>query len=164
VVANAQPLWAMNEGQMLNLTIPFLGPERAAWQYPFASLVRAGANLAFGSDWSVSSADPLLEMHVAVNRASFPSYAYGGADDHSLEPFLPQERVDLATAIHAFTMGSAFVNHLEDVTGSIEVGKYADLVVVDRNLFAHPASEIHEARALLTLVQGERVFTAPDFT
>jgi predicted amidohydrolase YtcJ len=164
VVANAQPLWAMSEGQMVNLTIPFLGPERAAWQYPFASLVRAGASLAFGSDWSVSSADPLLEMHVAVNRASFPSYAYGGADDHSLEPFLPQERVDLATAIHAFTMGSAFVNHLEDVTGSIEVGKFADLVVVDRNLFAHPASEIHEARALLTLVEGERVFTAPDFS
>jgi predicted amidohydrolase YtcJ len=164
VIANAQPLWAMSEGQMVNLTIPFLGPERAAWQYPFASLVRAGANLAFGSDWSVSSADPLLEMHVAVNRASFPSYAYGGADDHSLEPFLPEERVDLATAIHAFTMGSAYVNHLEQVTGSIEVGKYADLVVVDRNLFAHPMSEIHQARVLLTLVQGERVFTAPDFT
>jgi predicted amidohydrolase YtcJ len=163
VVANAQPLWAMSEGQMLNLTIPFLGPERAAWQYPFASLVRAGANLAFGSDWSVSSADPLLEMHVAVNRPSFPSYAYGGADDHMLEPFLPEERVDLATAIHAFTMGSAYVNHLEHVTGSIEVGKYADLVVVDRNLFAHPASEIHQARNLLTLVEGERVFTAPDF-
>jgi predicted amidohydrolase YtcJ len=163
VVANAQPLWAMNEGQMVNLTIPFLGPERAAWQYPFASLVRAGANLAFGSDWSVSSADPLLEMHVAVNRASFPSYAYGAADDGSLEPFLPDERVDLPTAIHAFTMGTAFVNHLDQVTGSIEVGKYADLVVVDRNLFAHPPSEIHEARTVLTLVEGERVFTAPDF-
>ena len=67
-VANGQPLWAAHEGQMDNLTIPFIGPERASWQYPFASLVRAGAVLAFGSDWSVSSPDPLREMHVAVER------------------------------------------------------------------------------------------------
>ncbi len=68
VVANAQPYWACHEGQMDNLTIPFLGPERATWQYPFRSLRAAGATLAMGSDWSVSTANPLLEMEVAVNR------------------------------------------------------------------------------------------------
>ncbi len=163
-VANAQPLWAVNEGQMVHLTLPFIGPERGAWQYPFASLRRAGAVLAFGSDWSVSSADPLEEIHVAVNRTAASGYAYAEADDPALtEPFLPDERLDLPAAIAAFTIGSAYVNHLDGVTGSIEPGKYADLVVLDRNLFAHPVGEIADANALLTLVEGERVHAAGPF-
>jgi predicted amidohydrolase YtcJ len=159
VIANGQPLWAMLEGQMVNLTIPFLGPDRSGWQYPFASLVRAGATLAFGSDWSVSSPDPLQEMHVAVNRMAPAGYAYSGEDDPT-EPFLPDERVDLATAVAAFTMGSAFVNHLDDVTGSIEVGKEADVIVLDRDIFAQPAEEISEASVDLTFVRGRCVHDA----
>jgi predicted amidohydrolase YtcJ len=155
VVANAQPLWAVSEGQMLHLTIPFLGPERSGWQYPFASLVRSGAVLAMGSDWSVSSANPLWEMHVAVNRTAPKSYTYGGGTG---DPFLPEERIDLAAALDGFTINSAYVNHLDDTTGSIEVGKLADLVVLDRNVFAHPLEEIAEAEVILTLVEGERVF------
>jgi predicted amidohydrolase YtcJ len=156
-VANAQPLWAMSEGQMTELTIPFIGPERAGWQYPFQSLKRAGAVLAFGSDWSVSSPDPLEEMHVAVNRKAPASYTYS---EHAgdMETFLPDERVDLPTAIAAFTMGSAYVNHLEADTGSIELGKFADLAVVDRNLFAHPVEEIAEATVEATYVEGRRVY------
>jgi predicted amidohydrolase YtcJ len=160
-VANAQPLWAVNEGQMVHLTIPFIGPERAGWQYPFATLHRAGAVLAFGSDWSVSTPDPLAEIHVAVNRTTPPDYAYMSDEDPAMaDPFLPQERLDLPTAIAAFTIGSAYVNHLDDVSGSIEPGKYADLVVLDRNLFEHPVGEIHRAKVLLTLVEGERVYAA----
>lgn len=68
--ANIQPLWAAHEPQMDELTIPFLGPERASWQYPFGSLLRSGARLAAGSDWPVSSPDPLQGIHVAVNRVS----------------------------------------------------------------------------------------------
>jgi predicted amidohydrolase YtcJ len=162
VVANAQPLWAQNEPQMLRLTIPFLGEERSRWQYPFGSLRRAGARLAFGSDWSVSSANPLEEMHIAVNRTGFPDQTYAPKDRSSPEPFLPGEAVDLDTAIEAFTMGSAFVNHLDDVTGSIEVGKFADLVVLDRDPFAHPADEIYAARVQLTFVEGQRVYAADD--
>jgi predicted amidohydrolase YtcJ len=156
-VANAQPLWAMSEGQMTELTIPFIGPERAGWQYPFQSLKRAGAVLAFGSDWSVSSPDPLEEMHVAVNRRAPASYAYSEHSEH-METFLPDERVDLPTAIAAFTMGSAYVNHLEADTGSIEPGKFADLAVVDRNLFAHPVEEIADATVEATYVEGRRVY------
>jgi predicted amidohydrolase YtcJ len=163
VVANAQPLWAQNEGQMLNLTIPFLGPERSGWQYPFGSLARGGATLAFGSDWSVSSPNPLEEMHVAVNRAGFPDQTYAPNAETSDAPFLPEEAVDLPTAIAAFTTGSAYVNHLDEVTGSIQAGKLADLVVLDRDLFAHPADEIYAAKVELTLVEGERVFTDDDF-
>jgi predicted amidohydrolase YtcJ len=158
-VANAQPLWAAHEAQMDELTIPFLGEPRWRHQYPFASLVRHGATLAMGSDWSVSSPNPLEEIHVAVNRRMPPSYPYRVEVD---EPFLPAERLDLPTALAAFTMGSAYVNHLERETGSIEVGKLADLVVLDRNLFEHPVTEIAEARVLRTYVEGELVWAAED--
>jgi predicted amidohydrolase YtcJ len=154
-VANAQPLWAAHEGQMDDLTIPFLGEPRWRWQYPFASLVRAGATLAMGSDWSVSSPDPLEEMHVAVNRRMPSTYPYKVERD---EVFLPEERLDLPSTLAAFTIGSAFVNHLEHETGSIEVGKLADLAVIDRNLFEHPVDEIADARVLQTWVEGERVY------
>ena len=156
-VANAQPLWAAHESQMDDLTIPFLGEPRWRWQYPFASLVRAGATLAMGSDWSVSSPDPLEEIHVAVNRRMPPSYPHR-VERHDV--FIPDERLDLATALAAFTMGSAYVNHLDDTTGSIEVGKFADLTVIDRNLFEHPAEEIADAAVEQTFVEGERVFEA----
>jgi predicted amidohydrolase YtcJ len=156
-IANAQPLWAAHESQMDELTIPFLGEPRWRWQYPFASLVRSGAVLAMGSDWSVSTPDPLAEMHVAVNRRMPPEYPYHvGTSD----VFLPEERLDLPTALAAFTMGSAYVNHLEADTGSIEAGKYADLAVIDRDLFAHPPDEIAGASVEATFVEGERVYAA----
>ena len=105
---------------------PVLGSERAGWQYPFASLKRAGARLAGGSDWTVSTANPLLEIEVATRRVA--------PETRDLDPFLPDERLTLDEALEAFTLGSAFVNHLDSVTGSIEVGKQADLVVLDRDL------------------------------
>jgi len=158
-VANVQPLWAAHESQMDDLTIPFLGEPRWTWQYPFASLVRSGATLAMGSDWSVSTPNPLEEIHVAVNRQMPPDYLYQ-VDAH--DTFIPDERLDLPTAIAAFTMGSAFVNHLDAVTGSVEVGKFADVVVVDRNLFAQATEEIASARVTRTYVEGEPVYAAGD--
>jgi predicted amidohydrolase YtcJ len=161
VVANAQPLWASYEGQMTNLTIPFLGPERSGWQYPFASLLRSGATLAFGSDWSVSSANPMWEMAIAVNRMAAARFEYMVGERATKEPFLPDERIGLGEAIHAFTMGSAYVNHLDNVTGSIEVGKLADLVVVRENLFDLGPDELGDAKVQLTLVEGKPVFADP---
>ena len=149
VVANAQPFWACHEPQMDVLTIPFLGPERSAWQYPFRSLLAAGARLAMGSDWSVSTADPLREMEVAVRRV---------ADIHrDAEPFLPDERLDLGDALAAFTIGSAYVNHLETETGSLEVGKLADLVVLDRDIVGSGAGPLGDARVSATFVDGVAV-------
>jgi predicted amidohydrolase YtcJ len=150
-VANLQPLWACHEKQMDELTIPFLGERRAGWQYPFGDLRRAGARLAAGSDWSVSSPNPLWGVHVAVNRT-----APGSAE----RPFLPAQVLDLATALTMYTAGSAYVNHLENTTGTVEVGKDADLVVLDRDPFDHPAREIAEARVVRTYVQGESVYVA----
>ncbi|MEU8759245.1 amidohydrolase [Streptomyces sp. NPDC048659] len=148
-LANIQPLWAAHEPQMDELTIPFLGPERAAWQYPFGDLVRAGATLVAGSDWPVSSPDPLAGLHVAVNRAE------PGAADGRV--FLPEQRLDLATALAAYTAGSAHVGG-HDEAGSLRAGHLADLVVLDRDIFTAPAAEIAEARVEQTFVGGTRVF------
>jgi predicted amidohydrolase YtcJ len=148
VVANGQPFWACMDGYQSELTIPFLGPERGAGQYPFGSLLRAGAMLAFGSDWSVSTPNPLLEIETAVNRVS--------PESRDTEPFFPAERIGLPDALAAFTTGSAYVNHLEQHTGSIEPGKLADLVVLDRNPFE--SAPIGDAQVDLTMIGGEIVF------
>jgi predicted amidohydrolase YtcJ len=157
ITANAQPLWACADAQMTELTIPFLGDERAARQYPFASLERAGARLAFGSDWPVSSPNPLALIHVAVNRTARPGHRPGAA----AEPFLPAERLSLRTAIAAATAGAAFLNHRDDETGSISPGKRGDLVVLDRDLFRQPVGEIALAETDLTIVGGEVVYQRP---
>ncbi len=151
VVANGQPYWACHEPQMDELTIPFLGPERSTHQYPFASLLAAGARLAFGSDWTVSTANPLLEMEVAVTRVA--------PEERDAEPFLPEQCLSLADALTAFTAGSAFVNRLDE-TGTIEPGKLADLAVIDRDPFAPDAGPIGDARVVLTIVDGRVVFDA----
>lgn len=150
VAANAQAFWAAHEPQMDKLTIPFLGPERTTWQYPFQSLLRAGARLAMGSDWSVSTADPLLEMEIAVNRRH-------RIEESAHPPFLPEERLTLDEAIHGFTMGSAYVNHLDDETGSLTVGKLADVIVLDRDLSDRGAGEIGDARVVATFIEGDPV-------
>ena len=153
VVANMQPYWATHEDQMDLLTIPYLGPERTTWQYPFASLERTGATLAGGSDWAVSTANPLLEIEVAVNRV--------GDDRRGSDPFLPDERLSLDSAVRAFTLGTAYVNHIDDTVGSIQVGKLADLAVIDRDLFAPDAGPIGDGRVLATFVEGVAVFEDP---
>ncbi|WP_441249565.1 amidohydrolase [Kitasatospora sp. McL0602] len=158
--ANIQALWAAHEPQMDELTIPFLGPERAALQYPFGDLQRAGARLVAGSDWSVSSPNPLWGIHVAVNRAVPVDAPNAPADHRPREPFYPEQALTLAQALTAYTAGSAWVNHLDDVTGTVEVGKYADLVVLDRDPFEHPAAEIGLTRVLRTYIDGRAVFTA----
>jgi predicted amidohydrolase YtcJ len=153
VVANAQPFWSCLDGYMRELTLPFLEPERAGWQYPWASLRRAGAVLAFGSDWTVSTANPLEEIEVAVRRVA--------PDDRDGEPFLPAERLDLPAALDAFTIGSAYALRLEAETGSVTQGKLADLAVLDRDPFDEAAGPIGDARVLATLVEGEPVHADP---
>jgi len=152
VTGNMQALWAAHEPQMDELTIPFLGPERSARQFVFGDLLRAGARLAAGSDWAVTSANPLRAIHVAVNRSLREAV---GAQ---AEPFLPGQALELAEAIAAYTFGSAFVNHLDDDTGSVGPGKLADLIVLDRDPFAGPVAEIGDTKVLATYVQGTEVY------
>jgi predicted amidohydrolase YtcJ len=159
--ANIQPLWATHEPQMDELTIPFLGERRSGWQYPFGSLLAAGATLCAGSDWSVSSPDPLAGAHVAVNR-SLPG-GFGGSSPQastageasSAGPFLPEQALSPEAIFAAYTSGSARVNGLGDVTGSIRPGFDADLAVVDADLAHGPAAEIGQASVTSTWVRGE---------
>ncbi len=153
VVANVSPYWACRSGYVEELTEPFIGPERSARMYPFGSLLRAGARLAFGSDWTVSTANPLLEIEVAVTRIA--------PDTRWLEPLLPEEGLELATALTTFTAGSAYVNFLEGETGTLEPSKAADLVVLDRNVLDPGAGPIGDARVVLTLLAGEAVYADP---
>jgi predicted amidohydrolase YtcJ len=154
VVANMQPLWARHEPQMDVLTIPFLGSRRAAWQYPFGSLQRAGAPLASGSDWPVSTANPLEIIHTTVNRA--PSGATGPA----ALPFLGEQALSLADALIAHSLGTAYLNHDEQRSGSIEIGKAGDIVILDRDIFAAPVAEIGSATVAYTIIGGEIVYDA----
>jgi predicted amidohydrolase YtcJ len=149
VVANFQPLWAFADAYITDLTLPFMGKERAQWIYPIGSLYRSGAVVAFGSDWSVSSANPFEEIEVAVTRM--------GPLGETRTPFLPSERIALPEAIAAFTINAAYVNRHEKETGSIEVGKLADLAILDHNLFDVPATEISDTKALVTLFEGKTV-------
>jgi predicted amidohydrolase YtcJ len=149
--ANMQPLWACHEPQMDELTIPFLGERRSGWQYPFGSLHRAGAMLAAGSDWSVSTPDVMLGAHVAVNRR---------ATEEDERVLGPEECLDLGTVLAAYTAGTARVNHLDADTGTVQTGKYADLVVLDRDPFAGPPMAIGDTRVLRTYVEGALVHAA----
>ena len=156
VTANMQALWAAHEPQMDELTIPFIGPQRAARQYLFGDLLRSGARLAAGSDWSVTSANPLRAIHVAVNRA------LPGATGDQAEPFLPEQGLGLAEALAAYTIGSAYVNHLDGETGIIEPGRLADLIVLDRDPHDGPPAEIAGVAVLATYIDGDRVYAADD--
>jgi predicted amidohydrolase YtcJ len=152
VIANVTPLWARLEAYVAEMTLPFVSERAGSGMYPFASIVRAGGALAFGSDWSVSTPDPLQQLATAVARRD----PLGSAE----EPLLPAERLDLGTAIAAHTIGAAHACGLDAVTGSIEPGKLADLVVLDRDLFTVAPSAFLDVRVLATLVEGEVVHAA----
>ncbi|GAB3600777.1 amidohydrolase [Angustibacter peucedani] len=148
VTANLQALWACHEPAMDELNIPVLGAERAGWQYPFGDLARSGAHLAMGSDWPVSSPDPLAAIQVAVTRREL---------DRPSPPLLPEQAIDVVTALAAYTRGSARVNHLDD-GGRVAPGALADLVVLDRDVTQVPDDEIAGVQVDLTLVDGRPVW------
>lgn len=150
VVANFQPLWAYADPYITELTLPFLGPERTGRMYPIGAVHASGAVVAFGSDWSVSSANPFEQIEVAVRRVD-PMLARG-------EAFGPEQRLPLPEAIAAFTINAAYVNGVERDAGSIEVGKSADLVVLDQNLFTIAPEAISDTKVLLTLFEGQPVY------
>jgi predicted amidohydrolase YtcJ len=144
VAANAQALWAQDGEDQELLTRPFLGSERTGWQYPFASLLRAGATLAMGSDWGVSTADVMDQIDIAVTRCN--------PDRPELAPLNPDERISFLDGLTAFTAGSAYVNHREDVSGTLAVGMLADLVVLDRDPTA--GGPIRDASVAMAMVEG----------
>jgi predicted amidohydrolase YtcJ len=146
VTATVQPLWAWADEYITKLTLPALGAARARWIYPFASLARAGAELACGSDWDVTSIAPLEAIQVGVTRRA-PDAAAGPA-------WLPAEVLDLRALLRCYTLAGARLAFQERLTGTLEPGKAADLVVLERDLFALAATEIARTRVVLTLLEG----------
>ncbi|HSE52809.1 MAG TPA: amidohydrolase, partial [Gemmatimonadales bacterium] len=153
VVPSFQPLWAYADSYIRDLTEPVLGPARSRWLYPIGSVSRAGAPLAAGSDWSVSSMNPLQAIQVAITRRP-PDATTGPA-------WLPEQRVSLATMLTAYSEGGAWAAGEESRLGTLEVGKAADLIVLDRHLYRIPPGEIHGAKVLLTLLEGREVWRDP---
>jgi len=154
VAATFQPLWAYPDEWVTEMDLPLLGPERTNRMYPIGSIHRAGGMIAGGSDWWVTTLNPLEAIEVGITRQD--PYSNDGPALDKLQG------VDLETMLAAYTVNGAYLMHLEDVQGSIEVGKRADLVVLDRNLFQIPPSEISEAKVLLTVFDGEFVYDTDD--
>ncbi|MBW2679067.1 MAG: amidohydrolase family protein [Deltaproteobacteria bacterium] len=115
------------------------------------SVHRSGGRIACGSDWFVSSLNPLDAIEVGIRRQD-PHLPEGSPQLN------PQETVDLATMIAGYTINGAYLMHQDDIVGSIETGKRADLIVLDRNLFDIPPAEINQAKVLLTLFDGRVVY------
>ena len=149
VAANFQSLWAFPDRYITDVNLPAVGQERVDRMYPIGSLHRASARLVGGSDWPVSSIDPLDAIEVAVTRQD-PIGAVPGVLNAS-------ERIDLATAIAMYTQNAAWLTGREDEIGSFAPGKLADLIVLDRNPFEIPASELSEVRVTATWVGGRKV-------
>lgn len=149
VFAGFQPTWSTNNAYM-DLTKAAIGPKRSGYIYPAGSLVRGGAKLAYGEDWPVGSPNPLEGLQVAVTRTTI--------DDPKSGPLLPHEGVTLAEAVASYTINVAEVNRNASQTGSIAPGKSADMVVIDRNIFEGPITDVSKARVLLTLFGGKPVF------
>jgi predicted amidohydrolase YtcJ len=127
-----------------------VGPERWPYAWAFRSLEEAGATLAFSSDWDVAEMDPLVGIYSAVTRRAL--------DRTPPKGWVPEQTVSVETAIRAYTLGGAYANFVEQNRGSIEVGKYADIILLSDNLLEIPPERILNTRVVLTLVGGEEVF------
>jgi predicted amidohydrolase YtcJ len=153
VTANFQSFWAWPDDYILKLNMPQVGPERVNRMYPIGSVHRAGGRIVGGSDWSVSTVNPLPAIQVAMTRQD--------PDGVRTEVLNEAERVDLPTMIAAYTIEGAWLMHHETDTGSIETGKAADIVVLEKDLFKVAPREIGRVRVDLTMLDGEVLYRRP---
>lgn len=153
VTANFQPLWAYPDGYITDINLPAIGAERVEGMYPIGSLERAGARIAAGSDWSVSSLNPLPAIETALTRQDATGEIEGTLNAN--------EAVSLDTMLRAYTANGAWLMHQEDETGVIKPGMAADLVVLEKDLFSIAAEEIGEVAVTMTLFEGAIVYRRP---
>ncbi|OLC27932.1 MAG: hypothetical protein AUH40_00250 [Chloroflexi bacterium 13_1_40CM_65_17] len=150
VIASMQPQHAEPTRNLLEVWVPNLGHERAARGFPWASILKSGGRLAFGTDWPVVPLDPLASLYVAVNRQTFSGQPPGG--------WLPHQRLSLEHAVAAWTSGAAYAEHRELQKGALKIGMLADIAVLDRDLLRTPASEIASIKVEATAVGGRLVY------
>jgi predicted amidohydrolase YtcJ len=147
IIASMQPYHAIDDGRWAERVI---GPERARTTYAFRSLLDSGARVAFGSDWYVAPASPILGIHAAVTRQTI--------DGANPEGWIPEQKITVEEALRAYTVEGAYASYDEDNRGQLKAGMLADFVVLDRDLTSIDANEIEDARVLRTVVGGRSVF------
>jgi predicted amidohydrolase YtcJ len=147
VIASMQPYHCIDDGRWAEKRI---GPERVKGAYAFRSLLDSGAVLAFGSDWDVAPMEPLMGIYAAATRRTLDGKHPGG--------WVPEQKISVAEAIRAYTMGSAYASFTEKIKGSIEPGKLADMVVVSEDILSVPPAEIEKARVVTTIFDGKVIY------
>jgi predicted amidohydrolase YtcJ len=147
VVASMQPYHAIDDGRWADKRI---GPERVKTTYAFRSLLDSGAVLAFGSDWFVAPINPLVGIYAAVTRRTL--------DGKHPDGWVPQQRISVAEAVHAYTVGAAYASLEDGIKGSIEPGKLADLVVLSEDIFHIDPVEIQDVKVDITIFDGRVIF------
>jgi len=152
VAANFQAAWALPDEWITGINIPELGAERVNKMYPIGSVFRANGLIVGGSDWAVTTMNPLVAIETAVRRED--------PDDRIIGALNKNESMDLTEMLKAYTINTAYLMHQQDITGTIEVGKSADLIILERNLYNIPIEEISEVRVLETMIEGKTVYRA----
>jgi predicted amidohydrolase YtcJ len=147
VIASMQPYHCIDDGRWAEKRI---GPERAKGTYAFRALLDSGAVLAFGSDWDVAPMQPLIGIYAAATRRTLDGKHPNG--------WVPEQKITVAEAIRAYTMGSAYASFDEKIKGSIEPGKLADMVVVSDDILSIPAVEIEKTRVETTVFDGKVIY------
>jgi predicted amidohydrolase YtcJ len=147
VIASMQPLHLAYDGGWAEKRI---GPDRVKSMYAFKSLLDSGAVLAFGSDWPVAPMKPLEGIYAAVTRRTL--------NGKNPDGWIPEQKISVAQAVHAYTMGSAYAEFEDDIKGSLEPGKLADIVVLDTDIFQATPDQLSQAKVDMTLVGGKVMF------
>ncbi|MHC1732651.1 MAG: amidohydrolase [Bacteroidales bacterium] len=151
VIASMQPYHAIDDGRWAE---EYIGPERVKTTYAFRSLLDSGATLAFGSDWFVAPATPLEGIYGAVTRRTL--------DGKNPEGWVPEQKITVEEALKAYTINAAYASFEEDLKGSLEPGKLADFVVLDRDITVIDPVDIWDVKAQQTWVGGKKVFDRPE--
>jgi predicted amidohydrolase YtcJ len=147
VITSMQPYHCIDDGRWAE---KFIGHERCRTTYAFRSLLAAGAHLAFGSDWYVAPPSPLWGIYAAVTRRTL--------DNKNPAGWIPEQKISVAEALQAYTLGAAYASFDEKIKGSLEVGKLADLVILNQNLFAIDPTQIPEVKVLMTICDGKIIY------
>ena len=150
ISANFQAAWALPDEWITEINIPELGIERVNRMYPIRSIHDSGGTIVGGSDWAVTTMNPLIAIETAVTRKDPSNRVQGTLNEN--------ERMDLTEMLKAYTINAADLMHQGHLTGSLETGKYADLIILERNLFEIPLEEIGEVKVIETVLEGTTVF------
>ncbi len=152
VIASMQPLHAYPDADTLDVWARNIGPDRASRAWLWKSIADDGGHYAFGSDWPIVTLNPWEGIQTAVTRQTSDGKPSGG--------FVPSQRMTVAQAVEGYTLGAAYAGHREKTEGSVEPGKFADIIILDRNIFEIDAHNIGETSVVTTIVGGKIVYEA----